>query len=66
MAIPFPDKDQRRARDCMETLICTGDVTTATELAETTAGALDRDDWLDDPDHWIWDLAVDVLEDNAA
>jgi len=31
-----------------------------TLLAENTAHALDRDEWLDDETHWIWELAVDV------
>lgn len=31
----------------------------ATELAENCAWALDQDQWLDDPDHIIWDIALD-------
>lgn len=29
-----------------------------TELAEDTAIVFNHDEWLDDPDHWIWDLAL--------
>lgn len=29
-----------------------------THLAENTAWALNRDEWLDDETHWIWDMAV--------
>lgn len=38
---------------------------TATELAEAAAAAFDVDEEggpLDDPDHWIWDEAVDAME----
>lgn len=31
-----------------------------TRLAENAAWHFNRDQWLDDMDHWIWDLAVDV------
>ena len=33
-----------------------------TSLAENAAISLDHDEWLDNPDHWIWDLAVDEYE----
>lgn len=35
---------------------------TATELAESAAEAFGRAEWLDDPDHWVWDAAVIALE----
>jgi hypothetical protein len=35
----------------------------ATYLAEQTAEAFDKHEWLDDPDHWIWDMAVDVSDE---
>lgn len=31
-----------------------------TALAETTAEELGHDEWLDDSDHEIWDLALEV------
>lgn len=36
----------------------------ATSLAEAAAGAFDVDHVggpLDDPDHWIWEIAVDLI-----
>ena len=33
-----------------------------TGLAETAAHEVYCDHWLDDPDHWIWDLSLEVLE----
>ena len=37
---------------------------TATELAEVIAWEMNHDEWLDDPDHWIWDLALDMTNGN--
>ena len=31
-----------------------------TSLAENAADEFHADFWLDDPNHWVWDLAVDV------
>lgn len=31
-----------------------------TQLAEAAAHWFDRDEWLDDPDHFVWDLAMKV------
>lgn len=39
----------------------TGEVNT-TQLAENAAHEFDHDEWLDDETHWVWDLAVDVVE----
>lgn len=35
----------------------------ATSLAEAAAHGADgdRDAWLDDSDHWIWDLAAEII-----
>jgi len=33
-----------------------------TELAEGAAHAVGHDEWLDDPDHWIWDEAIQAAE----
>jgi len=33
-----------------------------TRLAEMTAQELNHDEWLDDPDHVVWDIAVEVAE----
>lgn len=32
----------------------------STSLAEDTAFAVGHPEWLDDPDHWVWDLAVEA------
>jgi len=36
-----------------------------TMLAEEAAISVDHDEWLDDPDHWIFDLAVEVAGDDV-
>jgi len=33
-----------------------------TTLAEDCAHALDHDEWLDDPDHEVWEVAVDMAD----
>ena len=33
-----------------------------TKIAEDCAIAMDHDEWLDDETHWIWDLALDILD----
>ena len=34
-----------------------------TRLAENAAWHFDCDHWLDDPDHWVWELAADIQEE---
>ena len=34
--------------------------TNLTGLAEATADEMGQHEWLDDPDHWIWDMAIEV------
>ena len=34
-----------------------------TRLAEGTADHFNHDEWLDDESHWVWDLAVDAVEE---
>lgn len=34
---------------------------TATQLAEDCANALDHHEWLDDFEHWIWDIALEYF-----
>lgn len=34
-----------------------------TALAEDAAHELDGDDWLDDPDHEVWELAIATTEE---
>jgi hypothetical protein len=33
---------------------------TATQLAEGAAAEFDGDEWCDDSDHWVWDLALEA------
>ena len=37
------------------------DYCNATELAENCADSLDHHEWLDDPDHWIWEIAMEYF-----
>lgn len=37
----------------------------ATELAEAAAYEFEHPDWLDDSDHWVWDLAAEVMSKQA-
>ena len=34
-----------------------------TTLAENTAFNFDHEEWLDDSDHWVWELAIEVTEE---
>jgi len=33
-----------------------------TRLAEDAAHHAEHDEWLDDPDHWVWEEAVDIAD----
>lgn len=35
-----------------------------TQFVENCAHSLDHDEWLDDPDHWVWEMALDFIEDD--
>lgn len=50
------------AKTAMRSLLAASPDLNATCLAEHAADVLDRPDWLDDPEHWVWDLAADVAE----
>ena len=47
-------------------LACEDSPPSATALAEAAAATLGHDSWLDEPDHWIWDLALEVLDLGAS
>ena len=47
-----------KAKRMMEHLCCLELPDTATELAEITAIEMCNDQWLDDPGHWIWEIAL--------
>ncbi len=36
--------------------------TNCTTLAEATAHHFDHDEWLDDENHFVWELALEVAE----
>ena len=38
---------------------------TLTAMAENAAIELENDEWLDDSDHWIWELAVEVCDEQG-
>lgn len=54
---------QQAAADHMANLLHIDPLTTCTQLAEYTAVSLNHDEWLDDSEHWIWELALNA-EDN--
>ncbi len=63
-------KIEREIKQLMRELLRAGkciDKTTGianlTELAETTAHELDHSEWLNDEQHIVWDLAIEVAED---
>jgi hypothetical protein len=33
-----------------------------TEIAEAAAHELDHDEWLDDPDHEVWEIVAEIAE----
>ena len=35
-----------------------------TQFVENCAHEFDHDEWLDDPDHWVWDMALDFTEED--
>ena len=49
-----------RAGNCIDP--ATG-IANLTQLAEEAAQVLGHDEWLDDPDHIAWDIAVEVADD---
>jgi hypothetical protein len=42
------------------------DYDNATSLAEAAAHHADgdNDEWLDDSDHWVWELAIEIIPPN--
>lgn len=56
-------KQKKEARSRMRGELYDDPNATATELAEVAAWEMDHDEWLDDPDHWIWDIALEVVGD---
>jgi hypothetical protein len=35
-----------------------------TDAAESCAWELGHDEWLDDPDHWVWELAIEYMPES--
>lgn len=52
-----------KAKFLMQQHLADNPQTNLTELAENAAIYLDHDEWLDDSDHWIWELAMEVIGD---
>lgn len=48
-------RELRRDRVAPELVDCT-------VLAENAAHAFEADDWLDDPEHWVWSAAVEARD----
>lgn len=48
--------------DCHGEFLYCGEIN-CTRLAEETAQLMEHDEWLDDPDHIIWDCAIEVSDD---
>lgn len=38
------------------------DIASTTALAEDAALSVDHEEWCDDPDHWVWDAAIEAAE----
>lgn len=59
------EKDQKKAvKQWMQ--LHANEYKNSTELAEDAAhyAVGDNDEWLDDPDHWVWELAIDAKPEN--
>lgn len=56
----LPTKREVRAK--LKEYANTGEYEEATVLAEDVASDLEVFDWMNDPEHWIWDMAVDIFE----
>jgi hypothetical protein len=48
----------RRALKLTTLILIENPEISATELAEILAWELGRDEWLNDENHWLWDLAI--------
>lgn len=61
-----PREFESRAKDIMYDMLEEATVpweqVSLTELAETAALELGHDEWLDDPDHLVWDWALEVTD----
>ncbi len=59
------DEDEQKADvvSMMRRLFAEEEIETATELAEATADELEMHEVLDDPNHPIWDWAIEVVEE---
>lgn len=56
---PNPEFWKHEAKYWMDNIDTAYD--SATKLAEACAIALKHDEWLDDPDHFIWEIALEVF-----
>lgn len=51
------------AANHMANLLHIDPLTTRTQLAKYTAISLYHNEWLDDSEHWIWELALNAKDD---
>ena len=49
-------------RKQMHFIMDVGPLNNATELAEETAWAFGKDKWLNDPDHEVWEIALEFFD----
>jgi len=52
-----------KIRGVMETILEIEPLESASLLAEECAFAMGHDEWLDDPDHEVWEVALEYFED---
>lgn len=48
-----------REKECVDPRT---NIANTTELADRAAHHADHNEWLDDPDHWIWDASLAAAE----
>ena len=53
---------RKSARELMRSYLQEEPGANLTELAEYAAIELDEDQWLDDSEHWIWDVAIECSD----
>ena len=54
---------EEEIRDVMETVQEVDPVDNATILAEECCWIMGHDEWLDDDDHVVWEIALDFFDD---
>lgn len=57
---PIDEDDELKNRVLAYMRVNADDCETATNLAEWAADEFDHHEWCDDPDHWVWELALNA------